>query len=518
MLRPPLKHLLLLLALALAVSGCTELALTGSSRRTADPLTLYRPALLPNHHRLLDEGENMPRYRLAMRFDPSDLALQGSMQVTMPAVPEEQTPKEYYFRLYPNLDHYAGKLRVDLVKVNGQGAPFSYEASNTAVHVAVPPAAIQPGRPAVVEMQWSGEVESFPAQRYTIFGESQGVVSLPLAYPILAEPKADQPGEWHLEQGLAQGDAAFTSMGLYDVTVTTPPTMTVVSTGSVISVDDHQAAGEGMALPAWKDWHIVAGPVREFAVFLSDQYRLAETTANGVQVNSWHLPGDETTGRAAAEYAAAALRLYSDLFGPYPYAELDVVAGPLTFRGMEYPGLFELGIDLYRDHADELEFRVAHEVAHQWWYNLVGNDPVNTPWLDEGLAEYSTYYYIKNTRGQDAAARLVRTRWEAALEYARQLGLDAVVDQPVEAFQPNNYETMVYGKAALFFHALQQAMGEAQFQTLLRRYIDANRLGIAAPDDFMALATEMAGPAAEDLYRQWIRQAEGPAPSAETAQ
>lgn len=513
----PKKLLTSLLAVALAVSGCVEMSLPGLSRQTADPFAAYRAALMPDHQSLLDGAENLPRYRLELRVDPGELTLQGRMQVTMPPAPEDQLPKEYYFRLYPNLDHYAGQMRVDLVKVNGQGAPFSYEASNTAVHVAVPPASLQPDQPAVVEMQWSSQVESFPPQRYTIFGESQGVISLPLAYPVLAEPKADQPGEWHLEQGLPQGDAAFTSMALYDVTVTVPEATSVVSTGSVVGVQNAPADADGAAPTGWKDWHIVAGPVREFALFLSDQYRLAETMANGVKINSWHLPGDEATGRAAAEYAAAALRLYSDLFGPYPYAELDVVAGPLTFRGMEYPGLFELGIDLYRDHADELEFRVAHEVSHQWWYNLVGNDPVNTPWLDEGLAEYSTYFYLKHTRGQDVADRLVRTRWQAALEYARQLGLDTVVDQPVEAFQPNNYETMVYGKAALFFHALQQAMGEAQFQALLQRYVEANRLRVAQPDDFMALAIEMAGPVSEDLYRQWIQETATSTPSTKTA-
>jgi aminopeptidase N len=152
--------------------------------------------------------------------------------------------------------------------------------------------------------------------------------------------------------------------------------------------------------------------------------------------------------------------------------------------------------------------RIAHEVAHQWWYNMVGSDPVNRPWLDEGLAEYATYFYREKTRGKEAADLLAAFLWETAVAYARKQGLDTVVDQPVEAFQSNNYETMVYGKAALFFNALHQAMGEERFLQLLRRYVSDYRFKIATPEDFLALAEEMAGDTAIDLYRQYILEPE----------
>jgi aminopeptidase N len=219
------------------------------------------------------------------------------------------------------------------------------------------------------------------------------------------------------------------------------------------------------------------------------------------------LAGDEATGRAAAEYTAAALRIYQDLFGPYPYNELVVVAGPLTFRGMEYPGLFELGVDLYRQNADELEFRVAHEVAHQWWYNLVGNDPVNMPWLDEGLAEFATYFYTLHTAGQARADALAVQRWQAPYAAVRNMGLDAATNQPVEAYQASNYETIIYGKAALFHNELRQAMGEERYLDMLRAYIARHRFGIATSEDLLALVEEYGGAKAKDLYRQWIVEA-----------
>ncbi len=59
-----------------------------------------------------------------------------------------------------------------------------------------------------------------------------------------------------------------------------------------------------------------------------------------------------------------------------------------------------------------MEILVAHEVAHQWWYQIVHNDPVNMPWLDEALAEYSVKIYSERLHGPRAAAFLERRRWQ----------------------------------------------------------------------------------------------------------
>ncbi|HRX01610.1 MAG: M1 family metallopeptidase [Anaerolineae bacterium] len=497
---------ILLLTLASLTSACAGVTLPWAAAPAADPLADFRIAMAPGQQDLLDDLPAMPVYRIETHIDPADLSLTGRMEVTLPAVEADALPEDLFFRLYPNLAHYAGSMSVDLVSVNDHGAPFSYEAANTAVHVVVPPDSVVAGKPIRVGMQWRLGVLPFDEERYTLLGSAGGVLSLPLFYPVLAVQDAGEQGQWHLDIGLVQGDAAYTQAALYDVTAIVPPNYAVAGSGSLMTVTDARGptpeAADATA-PVWKAWHMVSGPAREFALFVSDQYQQAETDAGDVRVVSWYRPGEETAGRAAAEYAAAALRIYSDLFGPYPYAELDVVAGPIEFRGMEYPGLFELGYKLYNANADELEFRIAHEAAHQWWYNLVGNDPVNEPWLDEGLAEYATYFYRERTKGQVSAERLAARRWQAAWEFTRDRGLDAVVDQPVEAFQ-GNYETIVYGKAALFHHLLQQAMGEDAYLTLLRRYVEQYRFREATPEDFMALAEEIGGPQVRELYDKWI--------------
>jgi aminopeptidase N len=113
---------------------------------------------------------------------------------------------------------------------------------------------------------------------------------------------------------------------------------------------------------------VIAGP-----------FQAVSETAAGATVTSYYLPGHQAAAQSVLAHATASLRLYSDLYGPYPYTELDLVEAPLNMRGMEYSGLVLIGEDLYRTPQEFLTFLVAHEVAHEWWYAVVGNNPYQHP-------------------------------------------------------------------------------------------------------------------------------------------
>jgi aminopeptidase N len=197
------------------------------------------------------------------------------------------------------------------------------------------------------------------------------------------------------------------------------------------------------------------------------------------------------------------LRAYGDVFGPYPFDEMTVAEAPLQHFGMEYPGLNLIGLDLYRDNRDELENRVVHEIAHQWWYAQVGNDQINTPWLDEGLAEYSMAVYYQQIFGEARANTMVNQRWLVSYQWAVDNEFDTVVNQPASAFSWD-YEMIVYAKAALFFHALHQKLGDAMFRAVLHEYVKQFRWKTATPDDFIRVAESVSGQDLDPLYSQWI--------------
>src|SRR5690606_25451358 len=111
-----------------------------------------------------------------------------------------------------------------------------------------------------------------------------------------------------------------------------------------------------------------------------------------------------------------------------------------------------------------VEMLVAHEVAHQWWYGLVGINPHRDAFLDEGLAEYAAVLYFERRYGPEAAE--AQMDQGVLLRYLTWLvnDRDHVAHQPTIAFpDAGAYYTMTYRKAALGFEALRVAMGDEAF-------------------------------------------------------
>jgi hypothetical protein len=487
-----LRWLLLLAALAVMAAGCSPLGGNGSGGGLlpGEP-TLPPPEVIGVPAAV--EVSPFAEYRIVMALDLAARRLEGKQRVAYPNHTGVEL-EEIVFRLYPNLPQYGGAMTVGQVWVDGERRSSSLRAGDTAlaVRLARP---LAPESSVTIEMEFGVEI---PAKDgvYALFGSSEGIWSLPDAYPLLA---VHDGAAWREDVAPAHSDAVFAEAALYDVTLTLPPTQTLVTTGSVLS--------ETVDLDGRRSYRVRGGPLREFAFLASDRYQMAETTAYGTVLRSYYLPGDEAAGQATLNVAAAALRSYEDAFGPYPFEQMSVAESPLQHYGMEYAGLNLIGADLYRDQRAELEDRVVHEIAHQWWYAQVGNDQVNVPWLDEGLAEYSMAVYTTQVFGEARANTLINQRWLVPYQVAVENDYDRVVNQPSSAFSWE-YEVIVYGKAALFFHALHQEVGDETFRAILRAYVERFRWKIATPDGLMEVAESVSGLDLDPLYNRWILSAQ----------
>ncbi|MCB0109657.1 MAG: hypothetical protein KDE53_27235, partial [Caldilineaceae bacterium] len=199
--------------------------------------------------------------------------------------------------------------------------------------------------------------------------------------------------------------------------------------------------------------------------------------------------------------------IFSDEFGPYPYRDMRVAPAPLYFRGMEYPQVSLLGVEVYNRYQDQLEPLLAHEVAHQWWYQIVHNDPVNEPWLDEALAEYSMLLYLEELRGDDEAGQLKLSRWDNPVRGMRTEGDATLINQAVMDFESSSlYETVIYAKGALFYDSIRQTLGDRRFKRFLRTYFADHRYGIVTTDDWLKEIHALNTPALEVLYEEWVRR------------
>lgn len=227
-------------------------------------------------------------------------------------------------------------------------------------------------------------------------------------------------------------------------------------------------------------------PARNFAWTVSDLYLEAETQAGDVLVKSYSFPFHPQADTPALEETAKAVTIFSDLFEPYPHPSLSVVEADFL-DGMEYDGLIFLSHAFYDyytgDPQSNLTIIAAHEVAHQWWYGLVGNDQALEPWLDEALSTFSEVFFY-----EQAYPDLVDWWWENRIYFHNPEGwVDSTIYE-TGGFYP--YRDAVYLRGAQFLGELRDLLGEDNFQVFLRDYLSAYRYRQVSGDDFFNLLSE----------------------------
>lgn len=475
-----------------------------------DPYARYRPALKPEMQRDFALMAKAPRYDISVGLSPAADVLTGTADILVTNYSTD-TWRYLVFRLYPSLQQYGGEMTVQSVAVAGAPTTFVYQASNTAVRVDLAQP-LSPDERVTVKINWRLAIPRWSdnSSIYALYGRSQQMVSLPLFYPSLAVYEIDPQvglGDWWQEMGTSRGDAAYNVASLFVVTATLPSEHVPIGSGMLV---------RSTVLDDFTTEHVwVTGPVREFLLHMSPVFRSVSIETYGTRVVSHYLPGQEAAGRAALDYAVAALRIYSDYFGPYPYRDLHVAPAPINYRGMEYPQVVLLGVELYTRFQSDLEILVAHEIAHQWWYQIVHNDPVNMPWLDEGLAEYSVRVYYAHLRGQRAAAQFQRVRWQTPLDLLIARERDSVLNRGVSDFADGSqYETVVYGKGALFYARLFDILGERRFRRLLQDYLTTYRFGIVTTADLRTDLQRLQLPQVDALVDEWVGPDSMPRPTA----
>jgi aminopeptidase N len=170
---------------------------------------------------------------------------------------------------------------------------------------------------------------------------------------------------------------------------------------------------------------------------------------------------------------------------------------------MEYPGLVVVEDSLYPT-GSRVEWLTAHEVAHQWWFGLVGSDQVDEPWLDEALTQYSTFLYYEAVYGAGRARGVLNAEFIHAHRELVRSGRDLPAGLPASSYSSGLYWPVVYDKGALYFHNLRETIGDAAFFEVLQIYFQDNRYGIATPEDWLAAVEKVTGDRHLAIYQNWI--------------
>jgi len=453
---------------------------------------VFRLGLVDGAQDALDETEGASEYHIKFTISDNLYNLEGYEEVRY-TNREDVDLDEIYFQLFPNAS--GGGAEIDTVKVDDEPVEPEYLNDGTAVRLTLS-TALAPGDSSFIEFGFVVDVAREPAGNYGTFGYFEDVLVLDEFYPVI--PVFDENG-WNYSVPTV-GDLTYLDASYYIVEVNAPKNMTLVASGVEIS---QHSEGERQVVT------FAAGPARDFYLAASDKFEMISKQVGETTINSYALSGLDEGSQLALEAASQALVIFNGRYGEYPYTELDVVSTPLQALGIEYPGLACITLKAYDLDSDIngtpaaiiLESVAAHEVGHQFFYNVVGNDQVRKPWLDESLVQYITGLYYLDRYSPGAFQSLSASwyaRWDRIEREEIPIGL------PSEAYHGREYSAIVYGRGPIFMGALSEEMGEESFDAFLRDYYQSNRWGIGIPEDFQGLAEKHCNCDLAPLFEEWV--------------
>ncbi len=454
-------------------------------------LDIFSNGLIESELGVLNELTGLSIYHIVLQIeDPTTIS--GQMEIRY-RNQETEPLTDLFFQLFPN--RLGGSISVSDVTINGLPVQPVQESTDLQVPLT---AALSPGEEVVVTMNFTTTVPQEEGTKYNILAYDEDILTLAHFYPMI--PAFDNDG-WHIESTPPQGDETYADMSYYIVQVSAPAEQIIV--GSGVEVERSETDGRQTVT-------LAAGPMRDFYLVMSDRFGLVTDQVGPIRINSY-APAEFLDGAALAlDVTAQAIRSYSVRYGPYPYKELDIVSTPTSALGVEYPGIFANALRIYdldqnsssgTPNTIMLEGTTAHETGHQWFYNLVGNDQINEPWLDEALTQYAAWTYYIDRYGEQNAQGFydsLEGRW------ARNDFAEIPIGLPADAYEGVDYGAIVYGRGPIFLNVLAGEMGQETFDTFMRDYVETYRWQIATSTDFQALAEEHCNCNLSALFNEWV--------------
>jgi aminopeptidase N len=226
-------------------------------------------------------------------------------------------------------------------------------------------------------------------------------------------------------------------------------------------------------------------------------------------------PGREDAARRALGRTPEMMALFSERFGVrYPYSKYaQVCVAEFIFGGMENTTATTLTDTILYDERAALDFDadalIAHELAHQWFGDLLTCRDWGQGWLNEGFATYSEYVWREHKEGRDEAA-MELADWadqyfgEDARRYRRPI-VTNVYEEPIDIFDHHLYE-----KGGLVLHMLRRVLGEAPFWKAIGHYVRKHRAGSVETRDLARAVEEATGRSLDWFFDQWVVKAGHP--------
>lgn len=387
---------------------------------------------------------------------------------------------------FPNGESF-GDILIERVDVNGNSANFVFSGEDKDIlqinHN------LSPKENAKIYIEFLLTIPNC-THRLGYYGST---INLGNWYPIVCAYN----GDWLIDPYYSTGDPFVTECANYVVTINYPAEYDCFATGTLDKKEQKNTKINTYSALA----------VRDFAFFLSKNANIQTKNAGKTNVIYVGYNGDNDT-ESNAQIAAMACSYFSKTFGEYPFKNLVVCKSAFLQGGMEYSGLV-LVSDAITE-PQEFAKVIVHEIAHQWWYGLVGSDQVREAWLDEALAEYSTCLFFEETGVGESYSDLIKDATASYLIYVDVIdSLNGKVNLSMnkkvcDYTSEYEYTYMVYVKGVIMFDSLREVVGKDKLIGALKKYCKNYSYKIASGNNFISILKSVCHKDLDGFFKGWL--------------
>lgn len=275
--------------------------------------------------------------------------------------------------------------------------------------------------------------------------------------------------------------------------ITAPAHYGVVGNG--IKVDEH-LINDSTRLTHWKE--DVPLPTKVMVFGAADFAVSNAAYAGNIPVTSWVFAQEKTFHDY--ELARDILQFYINYIGPYGYKKLANVQSKTRFGGMENAGAifyFEQSVSA----KDQLEDLMAHEIAHQWFGDMVTETDFKHLWLSEGFATYMTNLYTESRYGRDSMNQKLIEQRNNVIAFAAEYQAP-VIDTTSDYMKLLNANS--YQKGGWVLHMLRGLTGDEVFKNIIREQYQKFAGKNYSSEDFIATAEAVSKQNLKSFFDQWL--------------
>ena len=292
-----------------------------------------------------------------------------------------------------------------------------------------------------------------------------------------------------------------------EMIVTVNDTYTTISNGTLLNVKK-----DTKAHTATYHW-LQKKPVSSYLISLIvGDYKEIKESWRGIPVNYYVYPQQKKLAKLSFGKTCDALEFFSNTIGyQYPWEKYSqTVVQDFIYSGMENVSATTLTDGTIHDERAHLDVNsdglMAHELAHQWFGDLVTPRDWSHAWLSEGFASYFDMLYQEHDKGRDIMDKSI-------LDTHRSLLASDVLDnrRPTVWNHYQNpsdiYDNRIYGKGAAILHMLRFTLGDDLFWKCIHEFVVIYQYGLVETNDFKLAIEDVSGYNLQKFFDQWVYHA-----------